>query len=348
MKKYRTKSGKVEEKLPGVNATVNPSEKAQIAMAGGANTLKDVQTILGQEGKRNNLKGQGAKHLVSFQWAGEEDSLASFGLSEADFAGFSPNAPTGHDYTSEGYASFAEDFGPDPRDDPPGGPDGGPMGEGRSTAQDAVKSAFLDASKQAKEQAAHDRAMNIASKAVGLNLERARAAAMPDPTLEELFPGEYGPKYEEAFALEPTPFSRDKARDQAREALVGGPPTIGEKGTDWNKIGLGVGLAKAGAGVAAGVTTVATGGLSVIASLLGYGIMEDIKARKTTTSSTPVADGKMGKRVDTTYATRALAAAKAAKDRPTTPDYSGDGDDAPKKKKKLIALRPFQRWRRRR
>jgi hypothetical protein len=66
MKKYRTKSGTVEEKLPGVNATVNPSEKTQIAMAGGANTLKDVQTILGQEGKRNNLKGQGAKHLVSF------------------------------------------------------------------------------------------------------------------------------------------------------------------------------------------------------------------------------------------------------------------------------------------
>jgi hypothetical protein len=66
MKKYRTKSGMVEEKLPGVNATVNPSEKTQIAMAGGANTLKDVQTILGQEGKRNNLKGQGAKHLVSF------------------------------------------------------------------------------------------------------------------------------------------------------------------------------------------------------------------------------------------------------------------------------------------
>jgi hypothetical protein len=66
MKKYRTKSGTVEEKLPGVNATVNPSEKTQIAMAGGANTLKDVQIILGQEGKRNNLKGQGAKHLVSF------------------------------------------------------------------------------------------------------------------------------------------------------------------------------------------------------------------------------------------------------------------------------------------
>jgi len=67
MKKYRTKSGKVEEKLPGINATVSPSEKVQIAMAGGANTLSDVQTILGQQGKRNNLKGQGAKHLVSYQ-----------------------------------------------------------------------------------------------------------------------------------------------------------------------------------------------------------------------------------------------------------------------------------------
>jgi hypothetical protein len=68
MKKYRTKSGKVEEKLPGINATVSPSEKVQIAMAGGANTLSDVQTILGQSGKRNNLKGQGAKNIVSFQY----------------------------------------------------------------------------------------------------------------------------------------------------------------------------------------------------------------------------------------------------------------------------------------
>jgi len=68
MKKYRTKSGKVEEKLPGITATVSPSEKVQIAMAGGANTLGDVQTILGQSGKRNNLKGQGAKHIVSFQY----------------------------------------------------------------------------------------------------------------------------------------------------------------------------------------------------------------------------------------------------------------------------------------
>jgi hypothetical protein len=75
MKKYRTKSGMVEEKLPGVNATVNPSEKTQIAMAGGANTLKDVQTILGQEGKRNNLKGQGAKHLVSFGHGDDDDTI---------------------------------------------------------------------------------------------------------------------------------------------------------------------------------------------------------------------------------------------------------------------------------
>jgi hypothetical protein len=83
-KKYRTKSGKVEEKLPGINATVSPSEKAQIAMAGGANTLSDVQTILGQQGKRNNLKGQGAKNIVSFQWTDD------------DFAGFSPNAPSSY------------------------------------------------------------------------------------------------------------------------------------------------------------------------------------------------------------------------------------------------------------
>jgi hypothetical protein len=84
MKKYRTKSGTVEEKLPGVNATVNPSEKTQIAMAGGANTLKDVQTILGQEGKRNNLKGQGAKHLVSFDYESEAYGVGPSGFSYGD------------------------------------------------------------------------------------------------------------------------------------------------------------------------------------------------------------------------------------------------------------------------
>jgi hypothetical protein len=89
MKKYRTKSGTVEEKLPGVNATVNPSEKTQIAMAGGANTLKDVQTILGQEGKRNNLKGQGAKHLVSF-YNGPDDPGPAGGLGGQD----DPDDPT--------------------------------------------------------------------------------------------------------------------------------------------------------------------------------------------------------------------------------------------------------------
>jgi hypothetical protein len=89
MRKYRTKSGTVEEKLPGVNATVNPSEKAQIAMAGGADTLKDVQTILGQEGKRNNLKGQGAKHLISFQ--GFSEGPEAYGDSNISTSGFAPS-----------------------------------------------------------------------------------------------------------------------------------------------------------------------------------------------------------------------------------------------------------------
>jgi len=86
MKKYRTKSGKVEEKLPGINATVSPSEKVQIAMAGGANTLGDVQTILGQQGKMNNLKGQGAKNIVSFQYEGMggQDDPDEPGQSEPD------------------------------------------------------------------------------------------------------------------------------------------------------------------------------------------------------------------------------------------------------------------------
>jgi hypothetical protein len=85
MRKYRTKAGTVEEKLQGVNATVNPSEKAQIAMAGGADTLKDVQTILGQEGKRNFLKNQGAKHIVSF-YMGEGGYMGSDDISDSGFA----------------------------------------------------------------------------------------------------------------------------------------------------------------------------------------------------------------------------------------------------------------------
>jgi hypothetical protein len=97
-KKYRTKSGKVEEKLPGINATVSPSEKVQIAMAGGANTLGDVQTILGQQGKRNNLKGQGAKHFVSFDIYDD--------MAEGGYTGPGSPAATsediGYDYSSEG------------------------------------------------------------------------------------------------------------------------------------------------------------------------------------------------------------------------------------------------------
>jgi hypothetical protein len=121
MKKYRTKSGKVEEKLQGVNATVNPSEKAQIAMAGGADTLKDVQTILGQEGKRNNLKGQGAKHLVSFAFSEGPDDYGYDGTSNIgglDVSGGMAESvmgpPTGHDYTGEG------DWDPGPPGPPTG------------------------------------------------------------------------------------------------------------------------------------------------------------------------------------------------------------------------------------
>jgi len=95
MRKYRTKSGKVEEKLPGIDATVSKSEKVQIAIAGGADTLKDVQTILGQEGKRNNLKGQGAKHLVSF-YMGEGGYTGPGSPAAGDMSDDS-----GYDYTSE-------------------------------------------------------------------------------------------------------------------------------------------------------------------------------------------------------------------------------------------------------
>jgi len=125
MKKYRTKSGKVEEKLQGVNATVNPSEKAQIAMAGGADTLKDVQTILGHEGKRNNLKGQGAKHLVSFAYGdpdmGDEDSPTSTTSTSDSFGddpGFDPSM--GGQFTKGGPDSFFST----------GIGDGGPSGDG--------------------------------------------------------------------------------------------------------------------------------------------------------------------------------------------------------------------------
>jgi len=102
MKKYRTKSGKVEEKLPGINATVSPSEKVQIAMAGGANTLGDVQTILGISGKKNNLKGQGAKHLVSFN--GDE----GFG---GDYGGYDtgPSMADAEAQEADEYANYLSD-----------------------------------------------------------------------------------------------------------------------------------------------------------------------------------------------------------------------------------------------
>jgi len=93
MKKYRTKSGKVEEKLPGVNVTVSKSEKAQIAMAGGADTISDVQAILGTPGKKNNLKGQGAKHFVSY----EHDDMDTVGqqVGPSDDYGWAGELDTG-------------------------------------------------------------------------------------------------------------------------------------------------------------------------------------------------------------------------------------------------------------
>jgi hypothetical protein len=125
MRTYRTKSGKVEEKLQGVNATVNPSEKAQIAMAGGADTLKDVQTILGHEGKRNNLKGQGAKaaHLVSFDHS-EDESGSSYSPGTPADPGQDPEegepSPTGTTpFTMDDLATMQA-----------GSPSGGPTGGG--------------------------------------------------------------------------------------------------------------------------------------------------------------------------------------------------------------------------
>jgi hypothetical protein len=94
MRKYRTKAGTIEEKLPGINATVNPSEKVQIAMAGGVDNIEGVRDVLGYEGKKNFIKGQGAKakHLVSF-WSGAEADAAG--------AGDDPGADSGGDETSD-------------------------------------------------------------------------------------------------------------------------------------------------------------------------------------------------------------------------------------------------------
>jgi len=126
MKKYRTKSGKVEEKLPGVNATVSKSEKAQIAMAGGADTIADVQAILGTPGKKNNLKGQGAKHLMSFQWGDEswgapggEEESTTFGSEPSTSEDVSAMSSSSRDYTpaTSGFAPSdigeSESFIPD-------------------------------------------------------------------------------------------------------------------------------------------------------------------------------------------------------------------------------------------
>jgi len=114
MKKYRTKSGKVEEKLPGVNATVSKSEKVQIAMAGGANTISDVQAILGTPGKKNNLKGQGAKHLVSFQFAEGPDEYSGEGYSTPDDPGQGMDDAGMGGFTMEGVSKDDYGFGGTP------------------------------------------------------------------------------------------------------------------------------------------------------------------------------------------------------------------------------------------
>jgi hypothetical protein len=319
MKKYRTKSGKVEEKLQGVNATVNPSEKAQIAMAGGADTLKDVQTILGQEGKRNNLKGQGAKHLVSFYDPDDDETGAAntfggvevgsnFGVEGATegvfAAGADPSAVEALGYSTSAIEGY-DDYKTDPRGTEEG-------------ARAAAKSALLDVSKKAK----HDRVMNIASKAVGLNLERARAAATPTPPIEEIIPEEYAPKK--------GPFdNRNKARNDAKRAILGKniPEITKPFMTAREKVD-----AMAVLGVASAVIPPTP--LTPIA--LAYTGIEYASALQNLDRRTVISnlDVKSGKTTYTTYATRQLAAAKNKVDTPTTPDYSGDGDDAPKKKKK--------------
>jgi hypothetical protein len=84
MRKYRTKSGNIEEKLPGINATVNPSEKVQIAMAGGVDSIQGVRDVLGLQGKTNNLKGQGAKNIISFDTGAGGDDASDDADGEAD------------------------------------------------------------------------------------------------------------------------------------------------------------------------------------------------------------------------------------------------------------------------
>jgi len=142
MKKYRTKSGKVEEKLPGINATVSPSEKVQIAMAGGANTLSDVQTILGQQGKRNNLKGQGAKNIVSFQYEGMggQDDPDEPGQSEPDtFSGVEVGDSFWGIATDPAPAPAPAPARPDPDSDPdPSGSPSGFRGAGEMSNEDLI------------------------------------------------------------------------------------------------------------------------------------------------------------------------------------------------------------------
>jgi len=331
MKKYRTKSGKVEEKLPGINATVSPSEKVQIAMAGGANTLGDVQTILGQQGKRNNLKGQGAKHFVSFDH-GEDKDDSSFSP-DPETGGFGGYGGGGLGPTSEydpaegGYTDFSGNFVSDQDQVARPAPSGSPLYRSNKS-RDETKDILRDASKESAASALSAQNRETAfrgARAMGLKIGQQQQPISYED-LEVGLDDTWGPfeRGRDDWLDPDKPFTAGEARETAKRALLAGE----KPGTDWNKAitigGVIQGAIELGLGIS-------SGGGTIIASLFGGAVREDIKSRKTTTSFTPYENGKRGKRVDTTYESR-------AKNRPPSPPTPPDesGDDTPKKKKKLI------------
>jgi len=351
MRKYRTKSGKVEEKLPGIDATVSKSEKVQIAMAGGADTLKAVRDILGHEGKRNNLKkGQGAKHLVSYEHADDDTVGQQVGPSDSPggldpgegsdgAAGWGPGGQFGgFDSVNASYSGGGRPAGPNIPDLPPDPAKEKPSPtpydykveeRGIKAYQQGIKGILFDP----------DRDMTIptdeeSKKARESNLKQAYSDRLTAYTVNVL-----GVPLDKKGLIDQTVGELRDVQKAEKDSWISkvsaGPnPKGGIKSVDdysklgWMALGLVPPLAAA-VGVPAAATTVAN--VAITAKQLQEGVKaynapEGISLKDREGNVIPGKEFPTEKMIEESIYGKPPAP-------PTTPDYSGDGDDAPKKKK---------------
>jgi hypothetical protein len=120
LKAVATKSGKPEEVLAlksGAKVSVNKGELLTLTTnALQENTVRDIQVALGIPGKHNNLKGMGAKNVLSFDTGAGGDDASDDDSGEADASSPGPagtgDAPGGDETSDMG--------GQDDPDDPTG------------------------------------------------------------------------------------------------------------------------------------------------------------------------------------------------------------------------------------